>query len=103
MQQIPKKERDTVLDELFEIRCFDMLCNYKGVDFPKPLFNKITTKLTPDFIWFFQNSSYTQYFVMLPSDTFDFLQKNEDEKNLNKDDKNGANSKIPTLAMPFSK
>lgn len=82
-----KVDRDTTQDQLFEVRCFDMLCNYKGVDFPKPLFNKITTKLSPDFIWFFQNSSYIQYFVMLPSDTFDFLQigEKENEKNTNKE------------------
>ena len=70
-------KRDTSTDELFNIRCFDMLCNYKGTDFPKPLFNKLTKKLSPDFIWFFQNSSFTDYYVMLPSDTFDFLQIQE--------------------------
>jgi len=72
-----KVERDSSEDELFVIDCFDMLCNYKGTDFPKPLFNKITRELSPDFIWFFQNASYTQYFVMLPSDTFKFLQIQE--------------------------
>jgi len=75
----PKIERDTEDDELFVIDCFDMLCNYKGSNFPKPLFNKLTKTLSPDFIWFFQNASYTQYYVMLPKNTFDFLQIGEKE------------------------
>lgn len=72
-----KVERDTTHDSLFVIHCVDMICTYKDTDFPKPLFNKLTQKLSPDFIWFFQNANYTQYFVMLPADTFDFLQIEE--------------------------
>ena len=84
-------EKKEVKNELFEIRCIDMLCTYKGVDFPKPLLNKLTLKLEPDFIWFFNDGSYIQYFVMLPSDTFDFLQKIEKDKL-----KKGANDEKST-------
>jgi hypothetical protein len=84
-----KEDRDTSEDELFNIRCVDILCNYNGIDFPKPLFNKLTKKLSPDFIWFFQNSTLTEYFVMLPKDTFDFLQKPQTK------DKKDANNQPP--------
>lgn len=73
-------EKKEIKDELFDIKCIDMLCSYKGIDFPRPLLNKLTAKLEPDFIWFFNDGSYIQYFVMLPSDTFDFLQKIEKDK-----------------------
>ena len=79
-KKLQKKDDNETKNELFEIRCIDMLCSYKGVDFPKPLLNKLTSKLEPEFIWFFNDGSYIQYFVMLPSDTFDFLQKIEKEK-----------------------
>lgn len=72
-----KVERDSTHDSLFVIHCVDMICTYKDTDFPKPLFNKLTQKIAPEFIWFFQSANYTQYFVMLPSDTFDFLQIEE--------------------------
>lgn len=62
---------------LFDISCVDMLCTLSGVDFPKPLLNKILLKTEPEFQWFFNNGSYTQYFVMLPSDTFEFLKIGE--------------------------
>jgi len=84
-----KQDVNETKNELFEIRCIDMLCTYKGIDFPKPLLNKLTLKLEPEFIWFFNDGSYIQYFVMLPSDTFDFLQKIEKEKSI-KENKNGA-------------
>jgi len=42
-----------IKDELFDIKCIDMLCSYKGIDFPRPLLNKLTAKLEPDFIWVF--------------------------------------------------
>lgn len=72
-----KVQRDTTHDSLFVIHCVDMICTYKDTDFPKPLFNKLTQKTAPEFIWFFQSANYTQYFVMLPADTFDFLQIEE--------------------------
>lgn len=72
-----KVERDSTHDSLFVIHCVDMICTYKDTDFPKPLFNKLTQKIAPEFIWFFQSANYTQYFVMLPADTFDFLQIEE--------------------------
>lgn len=72
-----KVQRDTTHDLLFVIHCVDMICTYKDTDFPKPLFNKLTQKTAPEFIWFFQSANYTQYFVMLPADTFDFLQIEE--------------------------
>lgn len=72
-----KVERDSTHDSLFVIHCVDMICTYKDTDFPKPLFNKLTQKTAPEFIWFFQSANYTQYFVMLPADTFDFLQIEE--------------------------
>ncbi|AOO64561.1 zonular occludens toxin domain-containing protein [Sulfurospirillum halorespirans] len=88
-KKFQKQDVNDTKDELFEIRCIDMLCTYKGIDFPKPLLNKLTLKLEPEFIWFFNDGSYIQYFVMLPSDTFDFLQKIEKEKSI-KENKNGA-------------
>lgn len=95
-----------IKDELFEIRCIDMLCTYKGTDFPKPLLNKLTTNLKPEFIWFFNDGSYIQYFVMLPSDTFDFLQKIEKNKTDKKEKQNGATtskeSKSSNTHMPFA-
>jgi len=92
------EDSDTIKDELFNIRCVDMLCNYNGIDFPKPLFNKVTKKLSPDFIWFFQNSTLTEYFVMLPKDTFDFLQKPQpkDKKDAKNDTQNSPKT-VPLL------
>ena len=109
-KKLPEKEKlkkleddKDIKDELFEIRCIDMLCTYKGTDFPKPLLNKLTAKLEPEFIWFFNDGSYIQYFVMLPSDTFDFLQKDEKKEKSTKDNKNGANtSKETKLSNPMS-
>lgn len=77
---------DTSDNVLFDIRCVDMLCTYEKTDFPKPLLNKILNKTTPDFVWFFNNGTYIQYFVMLPADTFKFLkigEKENDKKSKN--------------------
>lgn len=86
-QKVVKEDDNKTL--LFDIRCVDMLCNYKDTDFPKPLLNKLINKTTPDFVWFFNNGSYIQYFVMLPKDTFDFLEvkekKEKGAKNVTKD------------------
>ncbi len=94
-----KVERDTTHDSLFEIRCVDMICTYKDTDFPKPLFNKLTQKLAPEFIWFFQSANYTQYFVMLPIDTFDFLQigEKENDKTNTKESKNSKPNAITAI------
>lgn len=94
-----KVERDTSHDSLFEIRCVDMICTYKDIDFPKPLFNKLTQKIAPEFIWFFQSANYTQYFVMLPADTFDFLQigEKENDKKSTKESKNSKPNAITAI------
>lgn len=81
---------------LFDIRCVDMLCTYEKTDFPKPLLNKILNKTTPDFVWFFNNGTYIQYFVMLPADTFKFLKIGEKE-NEKKSKKEGNNNPIAKL------
>lgn len=113
-EEIKEKKFDDngkeIKDKLFEIRCFDMLCSYQGVDFPKPLLNKLMAKIEPEFMWFFNNGSYVQYFLMLPADTFDFLQKPEtkskkekqnDGANLSKDSQKSS-SHMP-VAVPTSK
>lgn len=100
----PKPLNKKVLKEddnksmLFDIRCVDMLCTYQNVDFPKPLLNKIIKKTPPEFIWFYNNSTYIQYFVMLPKDTFDFLKigENYNEKSTKSNDFNAHNT-IPKL------
>jgi len=97
-----KQDVNDTKNELFEVRCIDMLCTYKGTDFPKPLLNKLTAKLEPEFIWFFNDGSYIQYFVMLPSDTFDFLQKDEKKEKTQKDYKNGnSTSKENKISNPM--
>lgn len=101
-KKLSNKDDKEIKNELFEIRCIDMLCTYKGTNFPKPLLNKLTAKLEPEFIWFFNDGSYIQYFVMLPSDTFDFLQKDEKKEKSTKENKNGANtSKENKISNPM--
>ena len=99
---LSSQDNDDNKTMLFDIKCISGLCRYRGVDFPRPLLTKVMRDAKPSFVSVVDNASYKQFYLMLPKNTFDFLQ-NEDEKNPNKDDKNGANSKIPTLAMPFSK
>jgi len=74
---------------LFDIKCIEALCRYNEVDFPRLLLTKITRDTKPDFVTSFKTSTYTQYYLMLPKKTFDFLQKN-DSNSTKKDYKNGA-------------
>ncbi|MDD3462458.1 MAG: zonular occludens toxin domain-containing protein [Sulfurospirillaceae bacterium] len=83
---ITKEKDDDKALKLFDIRCVDLLCSYDNVSFPKPLFSKIIKDTPPEFIWFFNNATYLQYFALLPKDTFEFLKsekKNEKDSNAN--------------------
>lgn len=87
---------DENITVLFDIKCIEALCRYNGVDFPRTLLTKITRDTKPDFVTSFKTSAYTQYYLMLPQNTFNFLQKN-DSNTSKKDDKNGALKGFNTL------
>lgn len=92
-------DSNTTKDELFKVICIAMRCNYNGIDFPKPLLNRLAFQYPNNFLWSFKNGSMLEFYLMLPSDAFDFLQKN-DSNTSNKDDKNGAIkglNPLPTL------
>lgn len=92
----PEDENITVL---FDIKCIESLCRYNDVDFPRSLLTKVTRDTKPDYVTSFKTSTYTQFYVMLPKKTFDFLQKN-DTNTSKKDVKNGALkglNPLPTL------
>lgn len=85
---------------LFDIKCVEALCRYNDVDFPRILLTKVVRDTKPDFVTSFKTSAYTQFYLMLPKKTFDFLQK-KDTNTSKKDDKNGAIkglNPLPTLS-----
>jgi len=95
-----KKDAMQDVDEnqtvLFDIKCIEALCRYDGVDFPRLLLTKITRDTKPDFVTSFKTATYTQYYLMLPQKTFNFLQKN-DSNSSKKENKNGALQKFNPL------
>ena len=95
-RDIQNLDVDENLTVLFDIKCIEALCRYDGVDFPRTLLTKITRDTKPDFVTSFKTSTYTQYYVMLPQKTFNFLQKT-DSNTSKKDNKNGALKGFNTL------
>jgi len=87
---------DENLTVLFDIKCIQSLCRYNEVDFPRLLLTKITRDTKPDFVTSFKTATYTQYYLMLPQKTFNFLQKN-DSNSSKKENKNGALQKFNPL------
>lgn len=87
---------DENLTVLFDVKCIEALCRYDGVDFPRALLTKITRDTKPDFVTSFKTATYTQYYLMLPQKTFNFLQKN-DSNTSKKENKNGTLQKFNPL------
>lgn len=92
-KNISQSSDDENLTVLFDIKCIEALCRYNEVDFPRLLLTKITRDTKPDFVTSFKTATYTQYYLMLPQKTFNFLQKN-DSNSSKKENKNGAFQKF---------
>lgn len=95
-KDVQSNSDDENITVLFDIKCIEALCRYDGVDFPRLLLTKITRDTKPDFVTSFKTATYTQYYLMLPQKTFNFLQKN-DSNSSKKENKNGALQKFNPL------